>query len=68
MSQNAKHILFLSIKESVFFAEQKKSIKKAETPAGIAAKPEISNYHWLAVVPKITNQNPDQPQPASAKG
>lgn len=28
MSQNAKHILFLSIKESVFFAEQKKEHKK----------------------------------------
>lgn len=32
MSQNAKHILFLSIKESVFFAEQKKSIKKPRRP------------------------------------
>ena len=32
MLQNAKHILFLSIKESVFFAETKMSIKKPRHP------------------------------------
>jgi hypothetical protein len=54
MLQNAKHIPFLSIKESVFFAETKRA-KKAETPVGISAKPEISNWYWSTVIPQIAD-------------
>ena len=59
-----QHISLLSIKESVFFAEVKKGIKRPEHPF----KHSGQKYQWVlsAVVSQIPNEYPDQPKAACA--
>ena len=60
-----QHISLLSIKDPVFSAEAKMSIKKAET----LFQAYRSKYQSLrsAIISQIANQNPDQPKASGAK-